>query len=45
MAQLVGIVFGPFTLQPSEFAKIAIVLFVAYIMVKLQKTGKQLQER
>ncbi len=41
MAQLVGIVFGPFTLQPSEFAKIAIVLFVAYIMVKLQKTGKQ----
>ena len=41
MVQLVGIVFGPFTLQPSEFAKIAIVLFVAYIMVKLQKTGKQ----
>ncbi len=32
---------GPFTLQPSEFAKIAIVLFLAYIMVKLQKKDKE----
>ena len=31
---------GPFTLQPSEFAKIGIVLFLAYILVKLQKNGK-----
>ena len=31
---------GPFTLQPSEFAKIAIVLFLASIMVKLQKRGR-----
>ncbi len=32
---------GPFTLQPSEFAKIAIVLFLAYIIVKLQKKDKE----
>ncbi len=32
---------GPFTLQPSEFAKIAIVLFLADIMVKLQKKDKE----
>ena len=31
---------GPFTLQPSEFAKIAIVLFLASMMVKLQKRGR-----
>ena len=31
---------GPFTLQPSEFAKIAIVLFLAYVIVKLQKKHK-----
>lgn len=32
---------GPFTLQPSEFAKIGIVLFLADIMVKLQKKDKE----
>lgn len=31
---------GPFTLQPSEFAKIAIVLFLASMMAKLQKRGR-----
>lgn len=31
---------GPFTLQPSEFAKIAMVLFLANVMVKLQKKDK-----
>ncbi|MCI9178120.1 MAG: rod shape-determining protein RodA [Clostridia bacterium] len=32
---------GPFTVQPSEFAKIAIVLFLASIIVKLQKKDKE----
>lgn len=32
---------GSFTFQPSEFAKIAIVLFLADIMVKLQKKDKE----
>lgn len=31
---------GPFTMQPSEFAKIAIVLFLAQVIVKLQKRDK-----
>lgn len=31
---------GPFTLQPSEFAKIAIVLFLSSMIVKLQRKGK-----
>ena len=32
---------GPFTMQPSEFAKIAIVLFLASSLVKLQKNDKE----
>lgn len=31
---------GPFSFQPAEFAKIAVVLFIANIMVKLQKKEK-----
>ncbi len=31
---------GPFSLQPSEFAKIAVVLFLTYVINKIQKRGK-----
>ena len=31
---------GPFSFQPAEFAKIAVILFIANIMVKLQKKEK-----
>lgn len=31
---------GPFSLQPAEFAKIAVVLFTAYVIVKIQKDDK-----
>lgn len=31
---------GPFSFQPAEFAKIAVILFIANIMVKLQKKDK-----
>lgn len=33
-------IIGPFSFQPAEFAKIAVVLFIANIMVKLQKKDK-----
>ena len=32
---------GPFSFQPAEFAKIAVVLLIASIMVKLQQRGKE----
>lgn len=31
---------GPFSFQPAEFAKIAVVLFLANVMVKLQQKGR-----
>ena len=31
---------GPFSFQPAEFAKIAVVLFMANVMVKLQQKGR-----
>ena len=31
---------GPFAFQPAEFAKIAIVLFLAWLFTKIQKNGK-----
>lgn len=32
---------GPFSFQPAEFAKIAVVLLIASIIVKLQQRGKE----
>lgn len=32
---------GPFSFQPAEFAKIAVVLFMANVMVKLQQKGRE----
>ena len=32
---------GAFSLQPGEFAKIAVILFLTYIVVKIQKRGKE----
>ena len=32
---------GPFSFQPAEFAKIAVVLFLANVMVKLQQKGRE----
>lgn len=31
---------GPFSFQPAEFAKIIIVLFIAWLMTKIQKNGR-----
>ena len=31
---------GPFSFQPAEFAKIAVVLFIANVIVKLQQKGR-----
>ena len=31
---------GSFSFQPAEFAKIVVILFTAYVIVKLQKKGK-----
>ncbi len=31
---------GPFSFQPAEFAKISVVLFLAYVIVKIQSKGK-----
>ena len=36
---------GPFTIQPAEFAKIAVVLFTADVIVKIQKKGKNEMNR
>ena len=35
------LVMGPVSLQPAEFAKIAVVLFMANVMVKLQQKGRE----
>ena len=35
--------FGPFSFQPSEFAKIAVILFLAHIIVKNSKKMKQMK--
>ena len=32
---------GPFSFQPAEFAKIAVVLFMANVVVKLQQKGRE----
>lgn len=32
---------GAFSLQPAEFAKIAVILFLAYVITKIQSTGKE----
>ena len=31
---------GPITIQPSEFAKVVIVLFIAWLITKIQKNGR-----
>lgn len=32
---------GAFSLQPAEFAKVAVILFLAYVVTKIQSTGKE----
>ena len=38
-------IIGPFSMQPAEFAKIAIVLFLADVIVKIQRKGKDEMNR
>lgn len=32
---------GAFSLQPAEFAKVAVILFLAYVVTRVQATGKE----
>lgn len=32
---------GSFSMQPAEFAKIAVILFLTYVLTKIQSTGKE----
>ena len=32
---------GAFSLQPAEFAKVAVILFLAYVVTRVQVTGKE----
>ena len=37
--------FGAFTFQPAEFAKIVVILFTTYVIIKIQKTDKDEMNR